>query len=107
MVTLHHAAAHLAHEIATTDLGQWLITQECFATWGGHAYQLPPELMTRWWEALLEDGVVLSENVLDLSQDGMALRVVLAAERVQPTPSVIRQTLFEVLAADEDDSFSL
>lgn len=102
MITLHHAAAHLAHEIATTDLGQWLITQDCFATWGGHAYQLPAELVTRWWNALLEDGAVLTDNVLDLSQDGMALRLVLAAERVQPTPPTIRQTLLEVLASDED-----
>lgn len=102
MITLHHAAAHLAHEIATTDLGQWLITQECFVTWGGHAYQLPAELVTRWWEALLEDGAVLSENVLDLSQEGMALRLVLAAERAQPTPPAIRQILLDVLASDED-----
>lgn len=102
MITLHHAAAHLAHEIATTDLGQWLITQECFGMWGCHAYQLPPELMSHWWNALLEDGAVLTDNVLDLSQEGMALRLVLAAERVQPTLPAIRQTLLEVLASDED-----
>lgn len=95
-MTLHHAAAHLAHHIATTDLGNWTVTRQTFIHIGRSAYMLRPELAARWWHALEGIGAT-PRGILNFGDKATPLRLIRAAERAQPTPQLVQQTIRAVL----------
>ena len=98
MTTLHHAAAQLVHQIATSGIADWTVSRDCFIDLSRRAYLLPEGLAARWWQALENIGAITGD-ALDFDQDNITLHLIVAAEQAQPTSPIVNQILRLTFAA--------